>query len=137
MKRLRDVLPVIVIAAMLAACSSSADAQAVQWTPVTAPSRRAHALAYDAARGATVLFGGAGFGGAANFGDTWEWNGIAWMLRATSGPTARSAHAMAYDAARGVTVLFGGNANGFIADDTWEWNGNTWTQRFFVSGLPS
>ena len=33
-------------------------------------------MAYDAARGVTVLFGG--YDGANYLGDTWEWNGTSW-----------------------------------------------------------
>ncbi|MFN0138067.1 MAG: immunoglobulin domain-containing protein [Phycisphaerae bacterium] len=102
------------------------------WTQrvVSGPSGRAfHAMAYDAARGVTVLFGGYN-----SLGDTWEWNGTLWTQRAVSGPNARYGHAMVYDAGRGVTVLFGGSVSGiFQYGDTWEWNGNAWTQRV-VSG---
>ena len=59
----------------------------------------------------TVLFGGA-------FADdtTWQWDGSAWTVVTTAGPSERSDHAMAYDSARGVTVLFGGDAVGPNAD---------------------
>ena len=40
-----------------------------------------HALAFDAARGRTVLFGG-GNGAGATFDDTWEWDGSTWIERA-------------------------------------------------------
>ena len=56
------------------------------------------------------------FGGYDNshVGETWEWDGSAWTLRASDGPSPRYDHAMAYDSARGVTVLFGGyDAGGF------------------------
>jgi hypothetical protein len=91
-------------------------------------------MAYDSARGVTVLFGGLSFTGGENFyRDTWEWNGTTWTQRSTSGPSPRAGCCMAYDSARHVTVLFGGffNANGSQAfdGDTWEWNGTTWTQR--------
>lgn len=62
-------------------------------------------MAYDAARGLTVLFGG--WTGGTNNAQTWEWDGTAWTQRVVSGPSGRVSHAMAYDAARGVTVLFG------------------------------
>src|SRR5206468_2989247 len=90
----------------------------VAWTQrvVSGPSPRlGHAMAYDAARAVTVLFGG--YTGSI-IGETWEWNGIAWTQRAVSGPSPRYYHAMAYDAARGVTVLFGG-APGSGSGDTW------------------
>src|ERR1043165_637309 len=66
---------------------------------VIGPSPRSgHAMAYDAVRGVTVLFGGG-----AN-GETWEWDGNSWTQRAVAGPSPRSSHAMAYDAGRAVTV---------------------------------
>ncbi|MBI5865398.1 MAG: immunoglobulin domain-containing protein [Planctomycetes bacterium] len=113
---------------------SPARAQPVEWTQrvVSGPSARyRHAMAYDAARGVTVLFGG--YSGSGRIGDTWEWNGTAWTQRSISGPSPRSSHAMAYDTARGVTVLFGGYAGSSANGETWEWNGTAWTQRA-VSG---
>jgi len=106
------------------------------WTQraVTGPSRRwDHAMAYDAARGVTVLFGGTN--GSNSNAETWEWNGTAWTQRVVSGPSARWGHAMAYDAARGVSVLFGGWDGIGNSGETWEWNGTAWTQRM-VSGPP-
>ena len=77
----------------------------------------------------TVLFGGSDSTGVA-LADTWEWNGVAWTLRSTSGPNPRFGHAVAYDSARGVTVLFGGTDDGFTFNSqTWEWNGTGWTLR--------
>jgi hypothetical protein len=86
------------------------------------------ALAYDGARGRTVLFGGTTLAGAA-FGDTWEWDGTDWTQVADTGPVARSGHALAYDANRSRVVLFGGAAaDGSPQGDTWEWDGDSWTQ---------
>ncbi len=90
-------------------------------------------MAYDSARGVTVLYGG-------DLGDTWEWNGAigSWTQRSTTGPEPRSGHAMAYDSARGVTVLFGGGPSGGYLADTWEWDGTTgiWTQRSTTGPSP-
>jgi hypothetical protein len=92
-------------------------------------------MTYDAARGTVVLFGGAAQSGTSGIfnGDTWEWDGIAWMQRSVTGPVPRFVHATAYDSARGVTVLFGGagpsGGSSVFFGDTWEWNGNVWTQR--------
>ncbi len=99
-----------------------------QRSPVAGPSARySHAMAYDIARGVSVLFGG--YNGGGYLGDIWEWNGTIWTQRnQETSPLSRGAHAMAYDSARGVTVIFGGIGNGNILDDTWEWNGMTWTQ---------
>lgn len=104
------------------------------WTPQSPvhqpPARSGHTLAYDAARGVTVLFGGLdGLG--VPLGDTWEWDGTDWTLRASSGPGPRYRAASAYDAERAVVVLFGGGtfATSYALGDTWEWNGATWSQR--------
>ncbi len=86
-------------------------------------------MAYDSARGVTVLFGGWTRVGSRRHGDTWEWDGNAWSLRAEPpdpGPSPRYAHAMSYDAARGVTILFGGYDDAYDGE-TWEWDGNSWT----------
>jgi hypothetical protein len=100
-------------------------------TPVTPPARGFHALAYDAARGVTVLFGGQNSSWAL-VADTWEWDGVVWTQRSTAtAPSPRAVHAMAYDTARGRVVLFGGAAgsgSGTDNDETWEWDGVTWMQ---------
>src|SRR5256885_5190197 len=102
-----------------------------QGTPVTSPAPRyAHGMAYDSARGVTVLFGGAAVVGGTviNADDTWEWDGSNWTQRTPSlSPAGRREFAMAYDAARQVTVLFGGiDTAGTFRNDTWEWDGMNW-----------
>ena len=99
-------------------------------TPATIPDEReSHMMAYDSARGRTVMFGGWDF----NFvrlGQTWEWNGTNWQNRLpANAPSARILGAMAYDSGRGVTVLFGGDDAISTLGDTWEWNGTNWSQR--------
>ncbi len=90
-------------------------------------------MAYDAARGRVVLFGG-GDGVNTIYGDTWEWDGSNWSQpHADVKPPARLNASLTYDAARGRTVLFGGatvqaGVTGWLAD-TWEWDGATWSQR--------
>lgn len=84
------------------------------------------AMAFDANRGRTVLFGGEFFTTQPAW--TWEWDGMRWRIMATNGPSRRVACAMAYDAKRRVTVLFGGHDDLNIKKrDTWTWNGNDWT----------
>lgn len=101
---------------------------------VVGPSARwGHAMAFDSARGVTVLFGGSTGGD-----ETWEWDGNVWNRRLVAGPSARMYPAMTYDAARGVVVLFGGATCSTCGPnqhnaETWEWNGETWTRRL-VSG---
>ena len=53
------------------------------------PGQRTHAgMAYDEARGVTVLFGGFGAGDSLR-DDTWEWDGTRWTRLAATGPDAR------------------------------------------------
>ena len=106
------------------------------WTLRTpfGPSARSRAvMAYDSQRGVTTLFGGMAFVspilGFSYFGETWEWNGSIWTLRASSGPLGRVAHAMVYDSFRGVVVMFGGKEDllgAQVLGDTWQWGGSAW-----------
>ncbi len=109
------------------------------WTLVatTGPADRTFsAMAYDAARGVTILFGGRI--GAIPQQDTWEWDGATWTQVATTGPSARTGNAMAYDSLRERVVLFGGyDASVTPLDDTWEWDGTSWTLRWSGAGGPS
>lgn len=104
------------------------------WTqvfPASSPSPRdGHRMAYDAARGELVLFGGNDGSPAFQSGETWLWDGATWQLGSSSGPPPRTEHALSYDSLRDRTVLFGGFASVSGAfDDTWEWDGSSWLQR--------
>jgi hypothetical protein len=132
----------MIFRAMLVALGFStvtpARAQLVVWTQraVEGPSARSgHAMAYDAARGVTVLFGGADISGQP-IGETWLWNGTAWTQQVVGEPAARGGHAMAYDAARDVTVLFGGYSSDGYNGETWEWNGTAWIQQIVMGPSP-
>ena len=65
-------------------------------------------MAYDAARGEVVLFGGRRL---RLLDDTWTWDGTDWTERSPRhrSPSARDSMGMAYDAARGEVVMFGGS----------------------------
>jgi hypothetical protein len=93
------------------------------------------ALAFDKARGTTLLFGGkyGGIPGYAN--ETWTWDGSAWSLVATIGPSPRAA-AMTYDSNRQVIVLFGGSDEAQRFGDTWEWDGQRWDLRATTGPAP-
>jgi hypothetical protein len=86
-------------------------------------------MAFDAATGEDVLFGGITATGTL-LADTWTWNGSAWTKQfpATHPPENYNA-AMAYDAAAGDVVLYGGKASGGLSDATWTWDGSNWTQQ--------
>jgi hypothetical protein len=100
------------------------------------PARGNAAMAYDAATGTAVLFGGYRNGHA--LGDTWTWDGTTWTKQApATSPGARYAAAMAYDTATGTAVLFGGeNGSHALLSDTWTWDGTTWTQQATAPDMP-
>src|ERR1017187_8623610 len=98
-----------------------------QQSPAANPGGRFdHAIAYDAAHGQVVLFGGL-----EGTNDTWLWNGTtctqAIPPNTPNNPGPRGNAAMVYDAAHGQVVLFGGLVNGTRLGDTWLWNGTNWT----------
>lgn len=93
----------------------------------TAPSPRDHiAMAYDAAHGYSVFFGG--FHGENRFfNDTWGWDGVTWTQLATSGPTARAHYSLVYDPTREQIMMFGGITETLKPlDETWIWDGEEW-----------
>lgn len=73
-----------------------------QWTEIPQPgltfARQEFGLAFDEARGVTVMYGGRM--GATFLMDTRAWDGVEWTLLTISGPERRAGHAMAYDAQR-------------------------------------
>jgi len=104
---------------------------ALNWTrqiPQNFPSPRwGPALAYDAAHGQVVLFGGSDGANADTLDDTWVWDGSNWTQKSPqANPSARYEHAMAYDSGHDQVVLFGGSSD---VGDTWVWDGSNWTQK--------
>lgn len=113
-------------------CGSTCRTEKPLWVEHTynaLPNNLAYAMAYDAARGRIVLFGGKNIFDEHN-DETWEYDGMAWSKVTPTGPSpsARADHAMAYDAARKQVVLFGGVTGGTCRGDTWAWDGKTWTE---------
>jgi hypothetical protein len=97
-------------------------------------------MAYDAARGEMVLFGGGG----EDFemlGDTWTWDGSTWTQASTTGPSPRFPSAIAYDVAREKVLLFSGHfvsGNEYVDyDDFWEWDGTSWKEIIVEGDKPS
>ncbi len=101
---------------------------------VVGPSiRTGHVMAYDAARGRTVLFGGNG----GSLTDTWEWNGTAWaQLQPGENPGARNGATLVYGGAGRVLLLGGSNDQGAAQRDVWSWDGANWTNLGDL-GLPA
>ena len=131
----------VAICALLATCSLAAhvQAQAPGWnfrTNVGPAPRYNFAMCYDPVREQSIIFSGYGPAGKGkHFGDTWEWDGTAWVLKSDSGPIDRFGTGLAYDPVRNMTLMFGGHYHltGQLGD-TWEWNGTSWT--FRTDGVP-
>jgi len=98
-------------------------------SPLSPGPRIGHAMAYDARRKRTVLFGGFGSDGVP-LNDTWEWDGRRWRKVAVGGPSPRKWPAMAYDSQQARMILFGGREgvgrSGPSLNDTWMWDGKIW-----------
>ena len=124
------VLPVLVLAVggglQLRAHFSGGSGSAVN-----PPARSSAAMAFDAARGQVVMFGGRAADGQL-LGDTWTWDGGSWTQQHPAvSPSPRSQSVMAFDAAHGVVLLYGGFAPGAGPDtsrQTWTWDGSNWHQ---------
>ncbi|MCA8950224.1 MAG: hypothetical protein KDE27_12030 [Planctomycetes bacterium] len=100
--------------------------------------RNGSAIAFDAVRGRTVLFGGARQLGWGPFGDTWEYDGARWSRRSpAASPPPRMFHALVFDSARGRTVMFGGAFSQTVYNDTWEYDGTIWTQSTPATSPPA
>ncbi|MCA1693612.1 MAG: hypothetical protein LC749_02170, partial [Actinobacteria bacterium] len=95
-------------------------------------------MAFDAASGKVVMFGGyyhpplPAYRNAPDvyFDDTWTWDGVTWtQVHPPKSPPARFNAAMAPDPL-GKLVLFGGMVTGFgQVGDTWTWEGRAMTWR--------
>lgn len=107
------------------------------------PSPRAGAqLAFDAADGYLVLYGGenassvgtvCGAGCATDYAQTWIGTGSGWRALNTTEPPARSGESMTYDAADGYVLLFGGQLACAtppcpVSGDTWAFRGGRWSE---------
>ena len=98
-----------------------------------APGPRAGAAAGGNGQSA-LLFGGGDTAGGSLFGDTWQFDGVAWTLANPGGgdqPVARLGASIAWDGTR--FVLFGGLVPGpggtqETVDETWLWDGAQWLQ---------
>jgi hypothetical protein len=110
------------------------------WTqlhPAHSPDARAPGqLAFDAATGKVLLFGGDSL---IHHDDTWEWDGSDWkQVTSASGqaPSVRADQLMVYDPAQRVVVLFGGATSDSYAD-VWIWDGSSWWPATAVPDPPA
>ena len=115
-------------------CGGSCAFETLGWNEVITgtPSPRIHpAMAYDVARHRVVLFGGAVEqpGGRVFSGDTWDFDGRAWIRRTPlASPSARYAAGVTYDSGRDRLLVFGGQGPGAARlGDLWEWDGENWS----------
>ncbi len=112
-------------------CSSTCKLELAVWreqSPLASPYARAsQGMAYDSVRDRVVVFGGVR--GVTGQNDTWEWDGLNWILRTPpTSPSPRASPATAYDSVHHRTVIFGGEFGPTLYNDTWLWDGTTWTQ---------
>lgn len=84
-----------------------------------------HAMAYDAARGKVVVFGG---WNGQFLDDTWEWDG-AWTRAESRGPSARGGlPSLLYHPEWRRVVLYGGWGDKGPETDSWKWDGRAWSR---------
>jgi hypothetical protein len=99
------------------------------WAPDSGlpPARAGAAIELDAWRGAVVLFGGIGDGGA--LADTWELIDQQWHASSAEGPAPRTNAAMTFDPDHRTLLMFGGAAQadgGGELSDTWLYIDGGW-----------
>lgn len=96
------------------------------------PPRTEASMAFDSARGVTVLFGGVDYtAGYYGSDDTWEWDGAAWTQKMPQqSPPERYGASIAYDSTHQRVMLFGGYSESTVQalHDLWAYDGNTWQQ---------
>ena len=94
-------------------------------------------LAFDEARGVTVMFGG-WLGGVLD--DTWTWDGSQWYpMTPSTIPSARAWHTLTYDSVAQRVVMVGGQqgTGSLNSDHTWAWDGVDWIALNQTPTLPA
>jgi Galactose oxidase, central domain len=116
------VLVVVLVTPRAVLAGSVAASGWTRQSPAASPAPRdGAAMAYDAATGDIVLFGGVN-GQGRSLGDTWTWDGSTWARQSpATHPHARYGAPMAYDAATSDVVLFGGHGVNGELGGTWTW----------------
>ena len=91
-------------------------------------------LAYDAAGGKMVLFGG---DDGSLSDETWTFDGAGWTLQMpTHSPAPRFWGELYTDAHTGRVMLFGGDDGNSDLSDSWEWDGSDWREVVACTFLP-
>lgn len=89
--------------------------------------RQEMVMVYDAGRATTVLFGGYHPDSDTVFGDTWEYDGSAWVERTFANPPApRYRAAGVYDSRRNRPIVYGGFSGQALLTQTLEFTGDEW-----------
>ena len=97
------------------------DGESWELVSTSGPSPRfRHSMAYDAARGVTVLYGGQPVNN-----ETWEWDGNTWQQSPADPPDTPMLAGLTYDPERERVVLFGGQTAA-VRGETWEYDGTSW-----------
>lgn len=100
------------------------------------PARAAAQIAFDAARGKTVMYGGFDASSVPH-SDMWTWDGTSWSVVSTPLPAAIGAAATGYDPIREHIVVFGGvDVDGTQLAETWIWDGTAWHDATPSEGPP-
>jgi hypothetical protein len=86
-----------------------------------------------------VLFGG--YDGSSILGDTWTWDGAAWVAPCIESKTPTERFGAAMATLNSTAILFGGlgqNSEGVtqILGDTWTWNGAGWSREHVPAPSP-
>jgi N-acetylneuraminic acid mutarotase len=103
--------------------------------------RSGHAMVFDPAIGASILFGG--YDGIGLLDDTWVYDAQAgtWTELEPSGtlPSPRGNHRMVYDSDIGVVIMFGGSDGDKELADIWAYDpeANVWTELLPAGDAPS
>jgi hypothetical protein len=100
--------------------------------------RYIEAVAYDAADGYVLLFGGYNPNTNTLLADTWTYQNGLWTYLNVPGPSGRYGAQMAYDPPDQEVVLFSGYdySTSTIVNDTWTFSNGTWTQLTFTGATP-
>lgn len=126
--------------------ASAGSVDGYRWTnasyavgPVAPGYRSGTQMAWDAADGYLLLFGGASAQGVGE-ADTWTylngtWTNITSSVIGTPPPTSRAQ--MAYDPSTDSVIMFGGDHVGVGNENyTWSYHGRTWTNITSTAGAP-
>jgi hypothetical protein len=120
-------------------CADTWEWNGTSWsnpTPATHPDPlEGPGMAYDFARGVTVLYGGDSPIAPAQRSQVWEWDGTTWSPKVAGRVTPPGGVAqLVYLPNQGRTFLFGDEAA--LNNDSWNWDGSTWTRQTVPTNLP-